>query len=86
MPEICTCGAELLPESRFCHKCGRPLREETAVVDVAPAQVPVSSGLPPETVALLSPSFHNPIAIRAGLLAASIATLLNLVLIYGFVI
>lgn len=86
MPEICSCGAEVLPESRFCHKCGRPLREEAIVVEAAPSPIPVVMGLPSETVALLHPSFHNPIAIRVGLLAASIATLLNLVLIYGFVI
>lgn len=86
MSETCTCGAELLPESRFCHKCGRPLREEPVVVSSAPAPVPVLEELPAETLALLHPSFHNPIAIRVGLLAASIATLLNLVLIYGFVI
>ena len=31
MPEFCTCGAELPPDSRFCHKCGKPQREEIAV-------------------------------------------------------
>jgi hypothetical protein len=32
------------------------------------------------------PSFHNPIAVRIGWLAASLATLLNMVLPYGFII
>lgn len=28
MPEYCTCGAQLPPDARFCHKCGKPQREE----------------------------------------------------------
>ena len=27
MPETCTCGAQLPPDSLFCHKCGKPQRE-----------------------------------------------------------
>jgi len=27
MPDNCTCGAELPPDSLFCHKCGKPQRE-----------------------------------------------------------
>ena len=22
--EFCTCGAQLPPDARFCHKCGKP--------------------------------------------------------------
>jgi len=80
-PEYCTCGAELPPEARFCHKCGRPLRaEDVARLDseAAPAA--------PEQLVLTAPSFRNPVAVRIGLLAASLATLLNLLLVYGFVI
>jgi hypothetical protein len=83
MPEFCTCGAELPPDARFCHKCGKPQREEpvlTPVVIPPPEPVPVR---PPRT-----PSFHNPLAVRTGLLAASLAALLNLVPVvsYGFLI
>ena len=24
VPEYCTCGAQLPPDARFCHKCGKP--------------------------------------------------------------
>ena len=34
MPEFCTCGAELPPDARFCHRCGKPQREETALETV----------------------------------------------------
>ena len=87
MAEFCTCGAELPPEARFCHKCGKPQREE----DMPPPPAAVELELPPQPVRILlpeAPSFHNPIAVRIGLLAASAAALLNMlpVLSYGFVI
>ena len=27
MPDFCTCGAQLPPDSLFCHKCGKPQRD-----------------------------------------------------------
>ena len=27
MPEFCTCGTKLVPDSLFCHKCGKAQRE-----------------------------------------------------------
>src|ERR1017187_9471093 len=30
MPEFCTCGAQLPPDSLFCHKCGKPQRDVMA--------------------------------------------------------
>lgn len=70
MAEFCTCGAELVADARFCHKCGRPLfelpRAEEAVVEVVPSA----------PAAPLPLNFHNPIAVRVGLLMASLAGLL----------
>lgn len=82
MPEFCTCGAELPPDARFCHKCGKPQREEP-LLDVVIAAPEPAVTRPPRL-----PSFHNPLAVRTGLLAASLAALLNLVpvLSYGFLI
>ncbi len=73
MPEFCTCGAELPPDARFCHRCGKPQREEIepepppVLVLAAPVQAP-----PPER-----PNFHNATAVRIGLLLASMASLLS---------
>jgi hypothetical protein len=36
MPETCTCGAQLPPDSLFCHKCGKPQREIVAPEDITP--------------------------------------------------
>jgi hypothetical protein len=68
MPESCNCGAQLAEGALFCHKCGRPLRdipdpESTGaipVMKIEPVYPPVN--------------FHNPIAVRVGLLMAVAAT------------
>src|SRR3982074_2713985 len=86
MAEHCTCGAELPPDSRFCHKCGKPQREEI-VVEQPPTPPPLVFIAPADPPAIpLAPSFHNPIAVRVGLFVASIAALLCVLLPFGFVI
>jgi zinc-ribbon domain len=81
MPEICTCGAQLPEDARFCHKCGRPLNE------IAHAQAPaVETPIAPPPLQPVAPSFHHPVAVRVGLFVAGVATLLCLLLPYGFVI
>ncbi len=75
MPDFCTCGAQLPPDARFCHKCGKPqydypgLAEETAPPTPAPLPSPQVQA-PPEI------SFHNRLAVRIGFLAALTAVLL----------
>lgn len=75
MPDFCTCGAQLPPDARFCHKCGKPqydypgLTEETAE-PVAPVRSEPSATLPAEI------SFHNRLAVRIGFIAALLAVLL----------
>ncbi len=72
MPEFCTCGAQLPPDARFCHKCGKPLFEEPPVVpDLRPPDVVAK---PPAPVPL---NFHNPVAVRVGFTVASLAALLS---------
>jgi hypothetical protein len=86
MADYCTCGAELPPDSRFCHKCGKPQREEI-VVEQPPTLPSLSFVAPIAPVAMpLTPSFHNPIAVRVGLFVASIAALLCVLLPFGCVI
>jgi hypothetical protein len=74
MPEFCTCGAQLPPDARFCHRCGKPQFEEEQ-----PAAVPESVHEPlveppPPPLAL---TFHNPVAVRVGFTMASFAALLS---------
>src|SRR5438552_13672559 len=83
MPEYCTCGAQLPPDSRFCHKCGKPQREEV-VVEQPPSPPPLNFIAP--AAKPLAPSFHNPIAVRVGLFVASFAALLCVLLPFGCVI
>ncbi|HWQ55814.1 MAG TPA: zinc ribbon domain-containing protein [Bryobacteraceae bacterium] len=82
MPEICTCGAELPPDARFCHKCGRPQRVEMELEVEEPKFAPVASEAafaPPVLEPPVPPAldFHNPVAVRVGFFAASLAALLS---------
>jgi hypothetical protein len=77
MPEICTCGAQLPPDARFCHKCGKPQREEIVVEQpeaFAPQPPPLVQAAPLQTL-----SFRNPIALRVGLLAAGLLCLMMMI-------
>ena len=77
MPEFCTCGAHLPPDARFCHKCGKPQREEIVVEPVevfAPPQAPSVEAAPLQAL-----SFRNPIALRVGLLAAGLLCLMMMI-------
>ncbi len=79
MEEICTCGARLVPDALFCHRCGRPLRP--LIAEEEPAEQEES---PPPTVpepdrvviaqAVVEPEvnvdFRNRSALKSCLLAA----------------
>jgi hypothetical protein len=85
MADICTCGAQLPPDSLFCNKCGKPQREietpeiERNVFAAPPAATDLAPLLPPvePRPAPLPLNFRNPIAVRIALVAAVGATLLN---------
>ena len=68
MPEFCTCGAQLPPDARFCHKCGKPQREEDMPVVEQPIVV-----LPPAPPPPLAINFHNAVAVRTSLFASVLA-------------
>lgn len=74
MPEFCTCGARLPEDARFCHKCGRPTRDEPVFIEEAP---PVPAAPPPPQFPPIG--FHNGPAVRAALLSGVLAFLLLLV-------
>jgi len=88
MADICSCGAQLPPDSLFCNKCGKPQREiqtpemernvfagATAASD--PVAPPVEPRPAPVAIPPLPMNFRNPIAVRIALMAAVGATLLN---------
>ena len=77
MPEFCSCGAQLAPESLFCHKCGKAQRDLVTVPEQTPAPVYV---VPPPVAAKPSPlplNFHNPVAVRIAMPVAVCAALLG---------
>jgi hypothetical protein len=77
--EYCTCGAELPPDARFCHKCGKPQREEPnfAPEDFAPAPLAPPASVPAANIAAPEIGFHNSLAVRVGFLAGSLAFLVS---------
>ena len=76
MPDVCTCGAVLPPDARFCHKCGKPQRDEPLFApEPEPVQRPIEPpGLPPiSKLELPRIGFHNGLAVRVAMLAGILA-------------
>src|ERR1051325_7309960 len=80
MPESCTCGAQLPADARFCHRCGKPQREEP-IAAAALADAATFSAPPPaeEVPAPLPLSFSNPTALRVGLLASGLYSFIMMI-------
>src|SRR5579864_2142767 len=76
MPDLCSCGAELPPETLFCHKCGKPQRPIAAgEPEVHPTEAPPTPvAARPQPVPL---NFHNPVAVRIAFVVALITALLS---------
>jgi hypothetical protein len=80
MPEFCTCGAQLPPDSLFCNKCGKPQRD---VIAPEPEPEGVAELVPPPAepvvVAPQPPplNFHNLVAVRIAFVVAPVAFLLS---------
>lgn len=77
MPDFCTCGAELPPDARFCHKCAKPQRDEPFIAEVEPAP-PLPVPLPPPVAGSID--FRNALAVRVGFMTALLASLFNVLL------
>lgn len=76
--EFCTCGAQLVPDSRFCHKCGKPQGDflgAEAAVETAPPPVPVDAPAP------VAPAKETPgaVLLRVGLMAGAATALFIIV-------
>jgi hypothetical protein len=78
MPETCTCGAQLPPDSLFCHKCGKPQREIAEPEVLKPVILAPVTGAPAPAFATaprfaMPVSFKNPVAVRISLLVGLVA-------------
>jgi hypothetical protein len=83
VPEYCTCGVELPPDARFCHKCGKPQRDEPFFQEetaAAPPPTPPPVAVPPP----VRIGFRDPLAFRIGILSAFLSLLLTLVLVQAW--
>jgi len=71
----CTCSAELPPDARFCHKCGKPQYDEPLFETVEPPPLP-----PPVATAAgpLRVDFHNSMAVRVSALSAFLINFLSI--------
>jgi len=78
MPDFCTCGAQLAPDSLFCHKCGKPQRD--IPMPEAPPE-PVFAPIPEPLVEAPAPrlSFHDHVAVRIALYVGGAAAVLGLI-------
>jgi hypothetical protein len=80
VPDVCTCGAQLPPDARFCHKCGKPQRDEPLMVEDLPPLPPPVAIPPPIDLAAPQPiNFHNGQAVRIGLQAGTLAFLCSVI-------
>ena len=77
MPEYCTCGVALAPDSLFCHKCGKPQREMVEPEPLTPQPIVSAVPPPPAPTAAPLPTFSNPVALRIALMIAVFATFLS---------
>jgi hypothetical protein len=73
----CSCGTELLPGARFCHKCGKPQFELAVVEEGEQAEhAGVEDGGSVSAPALKRIDFRNSVAVRTSLLAAAMVCVL----------
>jgi hypothetical protein len=83
MPESCSCGAILVENARFCHRCGRDLRPAEPSVEVAQEPVlatpAVAEAAPAAARAPLPVSFANPVALRIGFLMSLALMVLEMI-------
>lgn len=94
MPGHCTCGAKLPDDARFCHKCGKPQREEDLRIEQAAAEQSAArqtaaqpQPAPVPTVHIFTPplrqappiGFHNRAAVSTAFLAGILGFLLSVI-------
>jgi len=78
VPQFCTCGAQLVEDARFCHKCAKPTRDEFVFVEDQPP-APVIAPPPPVPVEPPPIGLKNGLAIRIALSSCALCFLLAMV-------
>lgn len=81
---FCTCGAKLVEDALFCHRCGRPVRELAPAAE--PEQPEEATAPGPEVPAAPAvaaqqpgaPAFQNEAAVRVSFLAALLVQLASI--------
>jgi hypothetical protein len=82
VPEYCTCGAQLPPDARFCHKCGKPQYDYPGVEETEAEPPPAEVASLPQAPYVQLPaeiSFHNRLAVRIGFIAAAGAVMASMI-------
>lgn len=82
MPGYCTCGAQLVEDALFCHKCGKPQREDLIERELAQAREAAPPPILPPLAAVPPPppiGFHNGLAVRIALSYGLISILILIV-------
>ncbi len=75
--EYCTCGAKLPEDARFCHKCGKPQRDEPLIIEEQPqviAPPPISVIPAPPPIGL-----KNGQAVRIALASCALSSVLLII-------
>ena len=82
MPEFCSCGARLPEDARFCHKCGKPQRDEDVAAEMrrSEAVAPINTAPPPPPLEPPRVSLRDPVSLSTALIATGVTLLLSLVL------
>ena len=83
MANYCSCRAELPPDALFCHRCGKPQREDLIAVQEEPPSPPVEEAEPVPAAAPAAPiaiGFGNRIALRSAMVTAALAFLMLIAL------
>jgi hypothetical protein len=78
VPDSCSCGARLPDDARFCHKCGKPQRDEPVFDEPVEVSTPlVADAIPEAIVQPTSITLGNRAAVKTSLLAGFLAYVLS---------
>src|SRR5215471_18949002 len=76
MTDYCTCGAHLVPDAVFCHKCGKPVHDVPVEPELE-STGPIPAAEPPQPAPPPPVNFRNRVAVRIAFWVAVIALLLS---------